>query len=131
MMVCDHCLFVAFPLLLLFVSFRFLDDEKNGVTSPVSPDDDNLEYVLKDRYGFFVTDKYHKYLEVPVDLREKRKEKESERTRKWMKMIKKWDFYFKTRFEKIKNRTRKGYFGGLSSLSFFPYLGFLQVSLIV
>jgi hypothetical protein len=115
-MVCFSFLFVPF-----FSSFS-VGDEKNGVTSPVSPDDENLEYVLKDRYGFFVTDKYHKYLEISVDLKEQRREKESERTRKWMKMIKKWDFYFKTRFEKIKNRTRKGVF----FLPFFPFLSFFS-----
>jgi Mg-chelatase subunit ChlI len=90
------------------------DDSGPGMIEDSNPennsdDEINESTVLKDRYGFFVTDKYHKFLEVPVEVCKQRKEKESERARKWIKMIKQWEKYSgPSRFQKLKSRTRKG-----------------------
>lgn len=85
-------------------------DSEDGESSQASIDDDRLEAgVLKDRFGFFVTEKHHKYLEVPPEIQRQRKAKEASRTKKWLKMIRQWKKYNSpSRIEKLKSRVRKG-----------------------
>lgn len=62
-----------------------------------------------DRYGFFLSDEFHQFLKVPLETATKRKAKELERTKKWLKMVKYWGsehILVKTR--KMKQRIRKG-----------------------
>lgn len=77
-------------------------DEKteSGVTRETSK--------LVDRYGFYVSDDFHTSLLVSAEEVISRKEKEAERTTKWIKMIKNWDGVLINRKEKLKRRTRKG-----------------------
>ncbi len=72
------------------------------------------DFVLKDRYGFFLTDEFHQEREISKEERQKRIEKEIERTRKWVRMLKQWSRYFYTDKDigsstaKLKSRVRKG-----------------------
>lgn len=50
--------------------------------------------VLKDRYGFFVTDDFHKVSSLSPALLAQRQEKEQTRTRKWLAMKKHWKRHF-------------------------------------
>lgn len=77
-------------------------DEKteSGVTRETSK--------LVDRYGFYVSDDFHTSLLVSAEEVISRKEKEAERTTKWIKMIKNWEGVLVNRKEKLKRRTRKG-----------------------
>ena len=73
--------------------------------------DSDIEKVgakLVDRYGFYVSDDFHAPLFVSAQELQLRKEKEAERTTKWIKMIKNWDGVLSTRQEKLKRRVRKG-----------------------
>lgn len=58
-----------------------------------------------DRYGFITTDRFHRSKAVSSNLIATRRETEIERTRKWIKMMKKWDKYSAS---KLKSRIRKG-----------------------
>jgi hypothetical protein len=65
--------------------------------------------IVKDRFGFFVNEKFHQYIEIPESERIKRKLKEGERALKWIKMTKQWSKYTSPdRYEKLKRRVRKG-----------------------
>ena len=64
--------------------------------------------VLHDKYGFFLTDTFHKTLGKSPEEVEQRNVKERERTSKWLRMLKKWDFVCKFRQTKLKRRIRKG-----------------------
>jgi hypothetical protein len=66
------------------------------------------EAKLVDRYGFYVSDDFHTSLLVSEEEIVQRREKEAERTTKWIKMIKNWDNVVITRKEKLKRRVRKG-----------------------
>jgi hypothetical protein len=85
-------------------------DPSQKIADPNSSDDEvNEAKTLKDRFGFFVTDKFHKHKDISSEVKNQRKAKESERSRKWIKMIKNWDKYSgPSRIEKLKTRTRKG-----------------------
>ncbi len=86
---------------------RVGNDYDSDDNSDASVDDDRLEAgVLKDRFGFFVTDKFHKFADVSEEVRAQRKQKETSRTKKWLKMIGKWKKYSGS--AKLKARTRKG-----------------------
>lgn len=63
---------------------------------------------LVDRYGFYVSDDFHTSLLVSNQEVIQRKEKEAERTTKWIKMVKGWDKVIINRQEKLKRRVRKG-----------------------
>lgn len=63
---------------------------------------------LVDRYGFYVSDDFHTSLLVSAQEIALRKEKEAERTTKWIKMVKNWDGVIINRQEKLKRRVRKG-----------------------
>jgi hypothetical protein len=48
------------------------------------------DFVLKDRFGFFLTDQFHKELSLaPAEL-DRRRRKEEERAKKWEAMFRKW-----------------------------------------
>jgi hypothetical protein len=76
------------------------ETSETGVTNETSK--------LVDRYGFYINDDFHTSLLVSVEEMKFRKEKEAERTTKWIKMIKNWDGVLLNRKEKLKRRTRKG-----------------------
>lgn len=61
-----------------------------------------------DRYGFYVSDDFHTSLLVSKEESALRKEKEAERTTKWIKMVKNWNGVIINRKEKLKRRIRKG-----------------------
>ena len=77
-----------------------------------SNDDDNKINIMdqvKDRYGFFLTDDYHKSLSMSSDVNEQRRLKEAERTIKWTRMLKKgFPYLHQYRKAKLKRRIRKG-----------------------
>ncbi len=67
--------------------------------------------ILKDRFGFYLTDEFHQFLDLPVEVIQGRKDKETQREKKWMKMMKNWEYYAKTihrRNSILKQRIRKG-----------------------
>ena len=64
--------------------------------------------ILHDKYGFFLTDTFHKMLGKSPEEVDQRNAKERERTSKWVRMIKRWDFVCKYRSSKLKRRIRKG-----------------------
>lgn len=70
----------------------------------------NNTSIVRDRYGFFVTDEFHKYVSIPPAVIHARKSKEGERALKWIRMIKKWKLYetVPRRFPKLRRRCRKG-----------------------
>ena len=78
------------------------------VAASTEHDDDNHVPVASaakcDRYGFMTDD--HRSRATAVSKKDSRKE--SERTVKWIKMIKNWDKYIFQKEEKLKNRIRKG-----------------------
>jgi hypothetical protein len=65
----------------------------------------SFNFGVKDRYGFYTEDNY---VQPKQKTLLKRKEKESERTKKWIKMLKNWDHYKLNKTLKLKNRIRKG-----------------------
>lgn len=74
----------------------------------MKPESTVQEAKLVDRYGFYVSDDFHTSLLVSSEEIVQRREKEAERTTKWIKMIKNWDNVVITRKEKLKRRVRKG-----------------------
>ena len=78
--------------------------EESNLTEAVEPVEEIKENHI-DRYGFITTDRFHRSKTVPVNLIATRRETEIERTRKWIKMMKKWD---KFSAAKLKSRIRKG-----------------------
>ena len=62
---------------------------------------------MKDRYGFILSNdsiEFHRTEEQKRELIEK----ETERTKKWIKMIKRWDYTLTHRGNKLRERLRKG-----------------------
>jgi hypothetical protein len=76
----------------------------NGEKSDKTLDEDEAKH--SDRYGFEASDGSHRSERLSSDILEKRRDTEIERTRKWIKMMKKWDIVSNT--FKLKNRVRKG-----------------------
>ena len=70
----------------------------------------NYRSLPKDRWGFMNCDDFHKFLALPPEVIEERKEKESDRLKKWIKMKKNWLKYCNTgaKYFKLKRRSRKG-----------------------
>jgi hypothetical protein len=75
------------------------------------------DFVLKDRFGFFLTDEFHQEVSLSPEEKEKRRAKEISRTKKWIKMLKNWSKFFheekevhdpKASVNKLKVRVRKG-----------------------
>eukprot|EP01038_Epipyxis_sp_PR26KG_P006448 gene6448-8870_t len=64
--------------------------------------------VSKDRFGFIMSDDNHQYLRQSSSINTARREKEAERTKKWLKMNSDWKKYSEKKSEKLKNRIRKG-----------------------
>jgi hypothetical protein len=83
-------------------------DRTDGESAPTSS---SRGFVgTKDRWGFLNSDEFHQFLKLPEDVERQRKEKEGERTKKWIKMKKNWQKYALTgaKYGKMKRRTRKG-----------------------
>eukprot|EP01039_Chlorochromonas_danica_P011630 gene11630-13041_t len=69
----------------------------------------NNTTVVKDRYGFFVTEDFRKFINLSPEILQARKSKEKERTTKWIKMVKNWEKYTNPhKLPKLKGRCRKG-----------------------
>jgi hypothetical protein len=65
--------------------------------------------LLKDRYGFYINDEFHKSLDISPKEIKARLAKEKEREIKWGRMnTKGMDFLLKSRNNKFKSRIRKG-----------------------
>ena len=64
--------------------------------------------ILHDKYGFYLTDSFQKMLGKSPEEVGQRNAKEQERTTKWLRMLKNWDFVCKYRKAKLKRRIRKG-----------------------
>lgn len=87
--------------------------------------------VLKDRYGFFVTDEYHRInSSIPSALQEKRRRKEQSRTAKWLKMKFKWGIHFITGSQqsikvsvKLRRRVRKGIPDAMRGFAWYEFSG--------
>jgi hypothetical protein len=87
-------------------------DKKNGDISSIESRSDKYSLdttrSMKDRFGFLLVDTFHQKLSVSEKISKARKDKESERARKWIKMSKNWAFFTKYRSRKLKERVRKG-----------------------
>lgn len=64
--------------------------------------------VLHDKYGFYLTDTFHKALGKSPEEVAQRNTKETERADKWLRMLKKWDWVCRYRSTKLERRIRKG-----------------------
>ncbi len=62
----------------------------------------------KDKFGFIPGDRFHQSLLITESELMLRREKEIERTKKWLKMINNWEFTTTRRQAKLKRRIRKG-----------------------
>ena len=72
----------------------------------------DLEDTSLDRFGFLLSvssSQFHQSKPI-LDVTEtkRRKAKETLRERKWLKMLKRWDFTLRFRREKLERRIRKG-----------------------
>jgi len=77
--------------------------------SAANSDVSNSSYILKDRYGFYVSDQFHQQLQITPDVVKFRRNKETERTKKWLDMIQHWSkFYKHDKKSKLNRRVRKG-----------------------
>jgi len=72
----------------------------------------DLEDTSLDRFGFLLSvssSQFHQSkLILDVTETKRRKAKETLRERKWLKMLKRWDFTLRFRREKLERRIRKG-----------------------
>ena len=84
----------------------------------------------KDRWGFLITDEFHKYLKLTPEQMEERKEKEAERAYKWVKMKKNWPKYGHNgpKYAKMKRRARKGIPDAVRGFAWFQMCGADKVS---
>ncbi len=84
-------------------------DHASTKSDSVSLDtDNNTSRRGKDRFGFWIMDNFHQALSVSDKKIKERKEKESERTKKWLKMTKDWKSKGVTQTRQVKRRIRKG-----------------------
>ena len=63
---------------------------------------------FKDRFGFWRSNDFHKSFSIHEDEDRRRKQKDTERIKKWEAMIKDWDRTNYYRASKLKSRVRKG-----------------------
>lgn len=84
------------------------DDEEEDEEEEGDGDGDELAPPRLDRYGFLVEDMRTQAAETDPEKLRLRKEKESERTKKWIKMMRRWNHYLKHKPKKVKRRIRKG-----------------------
>lgn len=68
----------------------------------------STNYKKTDKYGFFVSNEFHKALELDEVVSARRINKSKERTNKWIYMMKHWELYTTSRIRKLKSRIRKG-----------------------
>jgi hypothetical protein len=72
-------------------------------------DDSKLPDAIKpDKFGFLLQDHFHASLEVAEDVLRVRRAKDLERSMKWARMIRKWDFVDRHRKTKLEKRVIKG-----------------------
>lgn len=64
----------------------------------------------KDRWGFLRSDEFRQYLQVAPEVIKQRRDKEQERAKKWVKMMKNWQKYSISgrKHDKVQYRARKG-----------------------
>lgn len=107
-------------------------------SSTVSPQDldasdlyiGDAPIILKDRYGFYVTDEYHRInSSIPSYLQEKRRRKEQSRVAKWLKMKSKWQLHYavssgSTKVSvKLRRRVRKGIPDAMRGFAWYEFSG--------
>lgn len=85
------------------------EDIDNNATANDEDEEYDMDRTSKDRYGFFVSDKYHRCSNISMDLSTSRKGVELRRSQKWIRMMHKWQKYSDgTKAGKMKSRVRKG-----------------------
>mmetsp|Transcript_11856 Transcript_11856/g.26597 ORF Transcript_11856/g.26597 Transcript_11856/m.26597 type:complete len:300 (+) Transcript_11856:152-1051(+) len=84
--------------------------EENARTDVDDVDIEGSRPKAVDRYGFLCSDAFHQAHQLPPAVLHARRQKEAERTLKWVKMIKKWETYGPggAKNFKLKRRVRKG-----------------------
>jgi hypothetical protein len=84
-------------------------DLDNNATANDEDEEYDMDRTSKDRYGFFVSDKYHRCSNISMDLSTSRKVVELRRSQKWIRMMHKWQKYSEgSKSGKMKSRVRKG-----------------------
>ena len=63
---------------------------------------------IKDKYGFWRSNDFHKSLPITDDEVRHRRQKDTERVKKWEYMLKNWNQFNGFRSNKLKSRVRKG-----------------------
>ena len=88
---------------------------KNTKTSTKSniiySNNDQNNHMFKDRFGFWIdndNDNFHQARLITEKEAIARKNKESERSKKWVYMMKSWDKFIIKQVNKLKSRIRKG-----------------------
>lgn len=78
-----------------------------------------------DRFGFVILESsfFHqsKAIQSKLEL-QNRRDKETEREKKWLKMMKRWDFTKRYRLAKLKRRIRKGIPDGFRGVMWYKIL---------
>jgi hypothetical protein len=82
-------------------------DQKNDSEQIFDTDAIQESDLKTDRYGFLESDGFHSSLNISKKVDEERKKKEAERTKKWLKMLRK-SKNFEEVHSKLKERARKG-----------------------
>ena len=93
-----------------------IDDSKDDKDAMIENNDTakeeedfETESTSKDRYGFFVSDKFHRCSNISMETSKSRKMVEFRRSKKWVKMMTKWQKYTDgPKCTKMKSRVRKG-----------------------
>lgn len=76
-----------------------------------------------DRYGFIIgASSFHQHKAIEEEEARKRKEKETTREKKWLKMLRRWDFTQKYRLAKLERRIRKGIPEGFRGVMWYKIL---------
>jgi hypothetical protein len=87
------------------------EERENNTDTGTAPTSSSREFNgTKDRWGFLRSDEFHQYLQLAPEVLKERREKEQERTKKWLKMKKHWQRYGVPgrKHEKVLSRVRKG-----------------------
>ncbi len=106
------------------------DKKSEEVTDDVTPNSNSRGFQgTKDRWGFLVSDEFHRHLQLTPEEVALRKEKESERALKWVKMKGNWTKYCATgpKYAKMKRRARKGIPDSVRGFAWFQLCGAMKV----
>jgi hypothetical protein len=106
-------------------SFCFVFCSDAAPVPDESTEASKLSDMRKDRWGFLVSDEFHRNVVIPEEVQKQRIAKEIERTAKWVKMIKNWAKYGRggRKFDKLSRRVRKGVPDAVRSFVWFETCG--------